>query len=93
MSEPLKDLKQSLDKWAAINKENTELGFVDSLYTGALKSSPIIDKFSSWLLAGTGATAALMITSMDKLIPFIGSQSFKVSIYLLIVSALFGFLA
>lgn len=91
--DPKQDLKNSLDNWAEINKKNAEIGFIEALFTGTLVSSSIIDKFSTWLLAGTGATAALMIANLDKLSPVLGVATFKQSIYLLVVSALFGFLA
>ena len=86
-------LKEALENWAEINKKNTEIDFVESLFTGALVSSAIIDRFSTWLLAGTGATAALMIANFDKLKPVLGALTIKQSINVLLVSALFGFLA
>jgi len=91
--DPKLNLKHALDNWAEINKKNAEIGFTEGLFTGALASSSIIDKFSTWLLAGTGATAALMIANLDKLSPVLGGETFRQSIYLLLVSALFGFLA
>jgi hypothetical protein len=93
MEDAKQKLKDALDNWAAITRKNAEIGFVEGLFTGALVSSSIIDKFSTWLLAGTGATAALMIANFDRLSPVLGGASFKQSIYLLVVSALFGFLA
>ncbi|MGM0582851.1 MAG: hypothetical protein ACQETL_19400 [Bacteroidota bacterium] len=91
--DPKLNLKNALDNWAGINKKNAEMGFTEGLFTGALVSSSIIDKFSTWLLAGTGATAALMIANLDKLSPVLGSETFRQAIYLLVVSALLGFLA
>lgn len=91
--DPKQKLKKSLDNWAAINRKNAEIGFTEALFTGALVSSPIIDKFSTWLLAGSGATGALMIANLDKLSPVLGVGTFKQAIYILVVSALFGFLA
>jgi len=69
LEEPKHNLKEALNNWAEINRKNTEVGFVEGLFTGALIASPIIDKFSTWLLAGTGATAALMIANINKLLP------------------------
>lgn len=91
--DPKQNLKYALDNWAEINKKNAEIGFTEAMFTGAIVSSSIIDKFSTWLLAGSGATAALMIANLDKLSPVLGVSTFKQSIYLLVVSALFGFLA
>ena len=86
-------LKKSLNNWANLNNKNAEIGFTEALFTGVLVSSSIIDKFSTWLLAGSGATAALMIANLDKLSPVIGVTTFRQSIYILVISALFGFLA
>ena len=63
------------------------------MFLGALSGSAIIDKFSMWLLAGTGATAALMITNLDKIVPFLGVAGLKTSLSILIISALCGFIA
>ena len=90
--DPKLNLKKALKNWAEINKKNAEIGFTEGLFTGALVSSSIIDKFSTWLLAGTGATAALMIANLDKLSPVLGVAVFKQAIYLLVVSALLVFL-
>ena len=87
------NLKNSLDEWAKINRKNAEIGFIEGLFTGALVSSSIIDKFSTWLLAGSGAIASLMVANFDKLSPVLGGITFKHSIYILVISALFGFLA
>ena len=91
--DPKLNLKNALDNWAEINKKNAEIGFTEGMFTGALVSISIIDKFSTWLLAGSGATGALMIANIDKLSPVLGGESFRQSIYILVVSALFGFLA
>jgi hypothetical protein len=87
------NLKKALDNWATINKSNFEISFVEGIFLASLTGSPIIDKFSIWLLAGTGATAALMIANLDKLVPLLGANILKISMYVLLLSALFGFMA
>lgn len=52
--------------------------------------SPIIDSFSTWLLAGCGAIAGLMITNVSTIVPFLGKVGFKISIYILAGSVLAG---
>ncbi len=87
------NFKKTLDNWAKNNSETAETNIVEGLFIGAMDASPIIDKFSTWLLAGTGITAALMITNLNKLVPLLSYTILKQSIYILIILALFGFLA
>lgn len=93
MEEEKEKLKKALESWATTVKNNTEIDFVQGIFEGALVSSPIVDKVATWLLAGTGATAALMIANIDKLTPVLGTSTVKDAIYVLIISALFGFLS
>lgn len=86
-------LKQALQNWASVTQSSTEIEIVKGLFKGASDTSPIIDRFSIWLLVGTGATASLMIANVASLIPVLGSAEFKISIYVLVISGLFGFLA
>ena len=87
---------ESLQNTLAEHAENANIKAENStiilMMSSAIATSPIIDKFSTWLLAGCGATAALMITNMNAIIPLIGDLEFKLSIYLLIASALAGLL-
>lgn len=93
MTPEKQNLKKSLEDWAAVINKNAEVNFVEGLFRGALVSSAIIDKSSTWLLAGTGATVALMIANLDKLVPILGATTFRDSIYILVISAFLGFLA
>ena len=82
-----------LAEWSRLTKQNAERDIANVLLRGMLESSPIVDRFAQWLLAGTAATAALMISQMSSLVPLIGINGFKWAIGCLIVSAFFGLLA
>ncbi len=91
MSNPGSD--DSLVEWNRLNKENAEHGFVSALYQSMTETSPLVDKFSLWLLAGTGATGALLITQIKSVLPFLTQQGFKVCLVILVTSAVIGFVA
>jgi hypothetical protein len=82
-----------LVEWNRLNKENAEHGFVSALYQSMTETSPLVDKFSLWLLAGTGATGALLITQIKSVLPFLTQQGFKVCLVILVTSAVIGFVA
>lgn len=80
-------------EWNRLNKENAEQGFVSALYQSMSETSPLVEKFSMWLLAGTGATSALLITQIKSILPYLSEQGFKLSLVVLVVSAIAGFVA
>jgi len=79
--------------WNDLTKENVKQEIVSAMYLSMSKSTTIIDKFSLWLLAGTGATGALLITQVSSVLPYLSLEGFQVCIYILVASALFGFFA
>ena len=87
------DKDDPLIEWNRLNKENAEHGFVTSLYQSLAETSPLLDKFSIWLLAGTGATAALMITQIESILPFLTEKGFKACLVVLVFSSISGFFA
>jgi hypothetical protein len=82
-----------LIEWNRLNKENAEHGFVSSLYQSMSETTTTVDKFSMWLLAGTGATGALLIAQIKSVLPHLTQNGFKVCMVLLVISAICGFLA
>ncbi len=82
-----------LIEWNQINKDNAEQGFVSAAFQSMTETSSLIGKFSTQLLAGTGATGALFITQVNSILPFLSSQGFKVCLVILVISAIFGFIA
>lgn len=79
--------------WNRLNKENAEQGFVSALFQSMSETSPLVEKFSMWLLAGTGATAALLITQIKSVLPYLSEPGFKMCLICLVISAVFGFVA
>ncbi|NWF48596.1 hypothetical protein F3K02_25540 [Hydrogenophaga sp. D2P1] len=80
-------------EWNRLNKENAEHGFVSGLFQSMSETSPLVEKFSMWLLAGTGATAALLITQIESVLPYLSESGFKICLIVLVLSALLGFIA
>jgi len=73
-------------------KINEECGrsFLRISISSTIEISPVIDNYSTWMLAGSGAIAALMISNVQSIIPFLGEKGFKISIYILVCSAISG---
>lgn len=80
-------------EWNRLNKENAEHGFASALYKSLAHTSPIVDKFSLWLLAGTGATGALLVSQIQTILPHLSEGGFKICLTILVLSAIFGFIA
>lgn len=80
-------------EWNRLNKENAEHGFVSALYQSMSETSPLVEKFSVWLLAGTGATAALLITQIESILPYLSEPGFKACLIVMVLSAIAGFVA
>ena len=80
-------------EWNRLNKETAEHGVVKAMFNSMVNTNPIIDKFSMWLFAGTGATGALLITQIDSVIYNMSLYGFKSCMFMLIVSSIFAFIA
>ncbi len=80
-------------EWNRLNKENAEQAFASAIFESTTHTSPIVDKFSMWLLAGTGASGALLISQIEAVLPRLTAKGFKWCLLFLIVSAILGFLA
>lgn len=82
-----------LIEWNRLNKENAEQAIVSSIYQNLAGTTSKIDKFSTWLLAGTGATSALLITQIASILPYLTTKGFKICLMMLVISAILGFVA
>ncbi|MFG6158190.1 hypothetical protein ACGTNG_05240 [Halomonas sp. 1390] len=82
-----------LMEWNRLNRENAEHGFVSALFQSMSETSPLVDKFSVWLLAGTGATSALLVTQVESILPHLSEQGFKACLVVIVASAISGFVA
>ncbi|WP_345974135.1 hypothetical protein [Sulfurimonas sp. HSL3-7] len=80
-------------EWNRLNIENTEQGFTSALFHSLAETSPLVDKFSIWLLAGTGATGALLITQIKSILPYLSVHGYKACLIILVISAVTGFIA
>jgi len=82
-----------LFEWNRLENENTMHSLVAEMYLGMLVKSPQIETFATWLLAGVGATASLIITNAESITKALSPEGFKAALYCLIASALCGLLA
>lgn len=85
-------IREELKRLAENANRRAENEFLRIVMASIVESSPIIDKYSTWLLAGCGAMASIMIANVKAVIPFLGSLGFKISLYLLTISAIIGLL-
>ncbi|WP_447840716.1 hypothetical protein [Enterobacter ludwigii] len=82
---------EAVKEYDEIIHKNFRNILIDNASLATIETTSILDKFSMWLLVGVGATATLMIANIDKVIPYITSIGFKVSVFLLALSSLAGF--
>lgn len=82
-----------LIEWNRLNKENAEHSLVSLMLSNLVSRAPQIDVFSTWLLAGAGAAATLMISNIQSMLAAFGSRGYKVTVFMLVLSAFFGLLA
>ncbi len=82
-----------LIEWNRLNRENAEHALISVMFTNIVTRAPQADAFSTWLLAGTGAAATLMITNIQGMLAAFGSHGYKVTLFMLVLSAVFGLLA
>jgi uncharacterized membrane-anchored protein YhcB (DUF1043 family) len=68
----------------------TEDKIVQTYCKSIIESHAIFDKLSTWLLACTGLTLGLMISNMKSIIEIISIYAFRVSLYILTISAVLG---
>lgn len=84
---------EPLREWNRLARENTENAIVSSMFEAASRASKPLEEFSTWLLVGTAAVASFLITTSDKLLPFLGATGFSWCGALLCLSCLLGLLS
>jgi hypothetical protein len=72
------------------NKEDT---LVIQLILGVIETSANMDKYNIWLLAGTGATASLIVSNVSNIVLATEPHTVTWMLSLLAISTLFGLLA
>lgn len=90
------DAKSETDpvvKWNELARENAENAIVSSMFEAGFRSSKPIETFSTWLLVGTAAVAAFLITHAASIVPFISPNGFKTCGGFLLSSCLLGLIA
>jgi hypothetical protein len=80
-------------EWNRLNKENSEHDIASAMFISMANTSPVVDKFSMWLFAGTGATGALLITQINSVLPSMSITGFRACMFMLIGSSIFAFIA
>ena len=82
-----------LAEWNRLNIQNAENGMVSVIFENIIESTRFFDNYSTWLTVGTGAAAALLLTNVGSILPYLTAAGFKMSGILLIFSLLFGVLS
>ncbi len=80
-------------EWNRLNIANAERDIARAFFLGALSGSEAVDRFSTWLLAGIAGTAALLITQVSSVLPFLSEAGFKRCGAMLVIAGLLGLLA
>lgn len=72
----LKRYEDSLDDWAKVTNHNSESKLAKGMLAGVLDTSTLVDQFSTWLLAGAGATSVLLISNLKSISELFGSINY-----------------
>lgn len=72
------------------NYGSFEKSIAETFASVITEPSPAIDTFSTWLLGGTAAAVALLLSNIDKLVPRLGTMPSKLILLTLGVSVIFG---
>ena len=89
----VQNLKESLDDWAETTIHDTEEKLAKNLLGGILDTSKLVDQFSTWLLAGAGATSVLLISNLESISGLVGSINYQFTLGFVCMSLVFGVLA
>jgi hypothetical protein len=87
------EIHKSFKEWEDSIHEQLHNDMIKFASDSLIDTNEVFDKFSSWLLVGSGATAALMIVNLDKIMPYLSTFGLRVSIAFLTLSAFFGFMS
>ncbi len=88
----INNLKDSLDNWAKITIQNSEKKLAEGMLRGILDSSKFVDQFSTWLLAGAGATSVLLISNLGSISNIVGNLNYKITLAFICIAMVFGVL-
>jgi hypothetical protein len=92
MNDDTDKMNEEVSQAAEALSAKTEERLLRAYVTSLLSTSAVIDKFSTWLMAGIGAAATLLITNIASITSIAAFENVKDALLLLIVAGLFGFL-
>ncbi len=92
------DIDQAMTEQELIASADEEMQYFEAESVGTtlltiLETSPEIDKYGNWLIAGTCAAAILLISQIDSVVPYITTSGFTMLFMLLAASVLSGMIA
>ncbi len=70
----LKQIKAELESRAKKVNEECGKNFLRINLSSTIEISPVIDNYSTWMLVGSGAIAALMINNVQSITPFLAAS-------------------
>ena len=82
-----------LTEWSRLQNEITVHAMAREAYITILSRGPEVESFATWLMAGTGATAGLLIVNIGAVTDTVGRGGVQWMLYSLIASLAFGLTA
>ncbi len=82
-----------LSEWNRNVREGAENSLVSAMYEAGFTANEKVESFSAWLLAGSAAIAAFIVTESDSLMNVYGRGEFKIIGMSLLASCLVGFIS
>lgn len=79
-----------LFEWNRLNKENAENAIASLMLRNLVSATHVFESYCTWLLAGTGATAALFVANVESVLPYLSAAGFKWCGLLLVTSGVCG---
>ncbi|WP_422848873.1 hypothetical protein ACOYR4_05445 [Acidovorax sp. M14] len=87
------NVTKEMQKLSEELKSRIELDAVEAMFSTVVKASEPFDVFSTWLLLGTAATGAFMVTNAEKIVPYTGVNGYLGCSAALILSVCCGAVA
>jgi hypothetical protein len=85
-----RNMENSINQWAEIARKNAEREISRAIFIPILLTSPTVDRAASWLLAGCGATAGLLISNLAAASTKLEHSNLRLLLFLLLAAFLVG---